>query len=142
MRKIYLVTLTTEERERLKNLLSKGTTPARVLRRAHILVHADEGRTDEEIVLALHVAHATVERIRQRFVTGNLDRALHEDPRPGGKRKLDAKQEAYVIATACSTPADGKAQWTMQLLADRMVERHIVASISDETVRRTLKKTS
>lgn len=142
MRKIYLVALTNEERQAIKDLLNKGTTPARILRRAHILLHADEGRTDAEIAVALHVARATVERIRKRFVEGNLERALHEDPRPGVKRKLDDKQEAYVIATACSAPPDGKGKWTMQLIADRLVELQVVPSISDETVRRTLKKTN
>lgn len=141
MRKIYVVTLTEEERETLKNLLNKGITPARVLRRAHILLHADEGRTDKEIAAALHVGRATIERIRQRLVTGNLEYALREDSRPGGKRKLDARQEAYVIATACSAPPDGKAKWSMQLLAERLVALQVVTSISDETVRRTLKKT-
>ena|ERR1700685_3069928 len=142
MRKIYVVALTNEERETITDLLNKGTTPARVLRRAHILLHADEGRSDEEIAAALHVARATVERIRKRFVAGNLERALREDPRPGGQRKLDAKQEAYVIATACSAPPTGKAKWTMQLIADRLVELQVVSDISDETVRRTLKKTT
>jgi transposase len=142
MRKLYRVTLTSDERETIRDLLNRGTTSARVLRRAHILLHADEGRTDEEIVAVLHVARATVERIRQRFVAGNLERALREDPRPGGQRKLDTKQEAYVLATACSAPPDGKRRWTLQLLADRLVEMQIVEHISDETVRRTLKKTS
>ena len=84
---------------------------------------------------------ATVERIRKRFVEGNLERAIHEDPRVGRAPMLNDKQEAWLIATACSTPPEGQKRWTMQLLADRMVQLKQVGSISDETVRRTLKKT-
>ena len=90
----------------------------------------------------MHVGKATVERTRKRFVEGNLPRALNEDPRPGAKRKLDDKQEAFLIATACSTPPAGRPKWTAQLLAERMVELQQVDTLSDETVRRTLKKTS
>jgi hypothetical protein len=85
---------------------------------------------------------ATVERVRKRFVEGNLDRALTDAKRPGGVRKLNGKQEALLVATACSTPPDGRARWTMQLLADKMVTLTDLESLSDETVRRTLKKTT
>jgi transposase len=83
-----------------------------------------------------------VERIRQRFVEDGLEAALSERPRPGGQRKLAGTQEAFLIALACSTPPEGRTCWTMQLLADRLVELQVVEAISDETVRRTLKKTS
>jgi len=83
---------------------------------------------------------STLERTRKRFVEGNLERALNESPRPGGKRKLGGKQEAYLVAVACSDPPEGKKRWSMQLLADRLVELGIVEEISDETVRRTLKR--
>jgi transposase len=82
-----------------------------------------------------------VERTRKRFVEGNLARALNEDPRPGREPKLNDKQEAFLIATACSTAPQGQKHWTMQLLADTLVRLGQVESISDETVRRTLKKT-
>ena len=101
---------------------------------------ADEGRTDKEVAEALLTSVSTVERTRKRFVEGNLERALEESPRPGGKRKLTGKQEAYVVALACSDPPEGKKRWSMQLLADRLVELGIVEEISDETVRRTLKR--
>ena len=101
---------------------------------------ADEGRTDEEVAEALLTSVGTVERTRKRFVEGNLERALNESPRPGGKRKLDGHQEAYVVALACSDPPEGKKRWSMQLLADRLVEVGMVEEISDETVRRTLKR--
>jgi len=140
MRKIYHVTLTDDERTQLHELIHKGTTAARKLTRAHILLHADAGWSDQRIADALHIGHATVERVRKRFVEGNLDRALTDAPRPGAKRKLDGKQEAFLIATACSTPPDGRVRWTMQLLADRMVVLQQVETLSDETVRRVLKK--
>ena len=141
MRKIYIVNLTDTERATLLELIQKGTLGARKFKRAHILLRADEGAMDKDIAASLHVGRATVERTRKRFVEGNLERALNEDPRPGGRLKLDDKQEAFLIATACSTPPEGHARWTMQMLADKLVELKQVESISDETVRRTLKKT-
>jgi len=140
MRKIYVVDLTEAERNELRDLVKKGTVGARKLTRAHILLHADDGATDKEIAKALHCGQSTVGRTRKRFVEGDLQRALNDDPRPGGERKLDVKQEAYLIALACSTPPEGHTRWTMQLLADKMVQFKQVESISDETVRRTLKK--
>ena len=142
MRKKYIVTLTDAERQHLRDLVKKGTLSARKLTRAHILLRADEGATDDAIASALHVARTTVERLRQRFVEGNLDAALHERPRPGAKRALDMKQEARLTAIACTPAPHGQARWTMQLLADELVQLRVVDTISDETVRRTLKKTS
>lgn len=141
MRKKYIVSLTAEERSQVLDLIKKGTVSARKVTRAHILLRADEGATDEAIAAALHVHRTTVERTRQKFVEGNLDAALSERPRPGGKRKLDPKQEARLIAVACSTPPEGQKRWTLQLLADELVALSLVDTISDETVRRTLKKT-
>lgn len=142
MRKVYVVTLSEQEQATVRELLRKGTTSARTITRADILLHAHEGASDQAIADALHIGHATVERVRKRFVEGNLERALHDAKRPGGKRKLDGKQEALLIATACSTPPDGRARWTMQLLADKMVALTELESLSNETVRRVLKKTS
>lgn len=141
-KKLYIVNLTDDEREQLLELVKKGRASARKLNRAHILLQAHDGATDDTIAAALHVGRATVERIRKRFVEGNLERALNEDHRAGPMPKLDAKQEAWLIATACSAPPDGQKRWTMQLLADQMVQLQQVESISDETVRRTLKKTN
>ena len=140
--KKYLVTLTAEEREHLEALLKRGRIGARVSARARILLHAAEGATDAAIATAVRVGEATVERTRQKFVEGGVAWALRERPRPGGRRKLDGKQEAFLVATACSTPPAGRERWTMQLLADRLVEVHLVDAISDETERRTLQKTS
>jgi transposase len=141
-KKQYLVKLNEEERTRLLTLTKKGHIAARTLARAHILRLADEGKQDAEIVAALGVGLSTVERTRKKYVEGGLDFALKERPRPGVKPTLDEKQEAYLIALTCSAPPDGQVKWTMQLLADRLIRLGIVAEISDETVRRTLKKIS
>jgi transposase len=141
MAKRYLVTLNEDERAHLFALTKKGKVSARKLTRAHVLLQADAGVPDRAIAAALHVGTATVERIRKRCVEEGLEAALTERPRPGGQRKLDGKQEAFLIALACSTPPGGRTCWTMQLLADQLVALQVVEAISDETVRRTLKKT-
>jgi transposase len=142
MAKRYLVTLSDDERAHLLVLTKKGKVAARKLTRAHILLQADVGVADTAIATGLHVGTATVERIRKRLVEEGMEAALSERPRPGGRRKLAGKQEALLTALACSTPPDERSRWTMQLLADKLVELQQVESISDETVRRTLKKTS
>lgn len=141
-KKLYIVNLTADERQQLFDLVKKGRASARQLNRAHILLQAHDGATDETIAASLHVGRATVERTRKRFVEGNLGRALNEDHRAGPAPKLDAKQEAWLIGTACSRPPEGQKRWTMQLLADQLVQLQQVEAISDETVRRTLKKTN
>jgi hypothetical protein len=141
MAKKYIVDLTDAERTELRDLIKKGTLKARKLSRAHILLRADEDATDAAIAQALHVSIRTVERTRQKFVEGNLAVALSERPRPGAQRKLDIKGEAHLVALACSTPPEGQAVWSMWLLADELVALGLVETISDETVRRTLKKT-
>jgi transposase len=140
MKKVYVVDLTKEEKAKLLEVVGKGEARARKMNRAHILLLADEARTDKDIAEALHTSPSTVERTRRRFVEGGLEHALNESPRPGGRRKLDGHQEAYLVALACSDPPEGKKRWSMQLLAHRLVELEIVEEISDETVRRTLKK--
>jgi transposase len=139
-RKKYIVDLTAEERTRLEELLEKGKNSARKLTRARILLQADEGLTDEEIATALDVGIATVERTRQRFVEMNLE-ALNELPRPGGQCKLSGTQEAHLIAVACTRAPTGQVRWTLQLLADKVVELGFASSIARETVRQVLKKT-
>jgi transposase len=140
MKKVYVVDLTKEEKAELLDLVGKGEARARKMNRAHILLLADEGRTDKDIAQALHTSPSTVERTRRRFVEGGLEHALNESLRPGGRRKLTGKQEAYLVALACSDPPEGKKRWSMQMLADKLVELEVVGEISDETVRRTLKK--
>jgi transposase len=141
MRKVYVVDLSEEEKAQLESLTKKGKTSARKLNRARVLLLANQGETDKAIAKAVGVGTSTVERIRKRFVTeGGMEQALNERPRPGGKRKLMGKQEAYLLALACSDPPQGKKHWTMQLLADRLIELEVVDSVSNETVRRTLKR--
>jgi transposase len=140
MAKIYVVDLSSAEKEELVTLTSRGKTPARKLKRAQILLLAEEGRKDETIAEMLHVGRATVERIRKRFVLEGLTAALNERHRPGGQRKLGPKGEAVLETLAKSEPPEGRNRWTMQLLAKRLVELKVVESISDETVRKVLKK--
>jgi transposase len=138
----YLVDLTTVEQAYLTELLRHGKTSARKLARAHILLQAAEGLSDEDIADTLRVGVSTIHRTRQRFVEEGLEPALSERCRASGRPKLEGKQEAFLVALACSTPPAGRARWTMQLLADRFVELTTVTDISDETIRRTLKKTT
>jgi len=139
-KKVYVVELTDDERHALHVLIRGGTAKARMVNRAQILLHAEEGKADGEIAAALHTSESTVGRIRKRFVEAGLHGALHEVVRPGGARTLGGEQEAHLVALACSDPPSGRKDWTMQLLADRLVTLGIVETISDETVRRTLKK--
>jgi transposase len=141
MAKKYIVTLKDDERAQLLALTKRAKVAARRPTRAHILLQADTGLSDKTIAQVLHIGPATVERIRKRFVEEGLEAALTERPRPGGQRKLDGKQEAFLIALACSTPPAGRTCWTMPLLPDNLVALRVVDAISDETVRRTLKKT-
>jgi transposase len=139
-KKVYIVDLTKEERAYLLDFIRSGKHSARKLNRARILLHADEGKTDGEISEALHTGMSTVQRTRQRFVEGNVEGALNERPRPGGRRKLDENGEALLETLAHSKPPEGRRRWTLQLLADRLVQLKVVDSISHETVRQALKK--
>ena len=139
-KKKYIVELKDEEKDTLLGLIKSGQTKARELNRAHILLLADEGRSNSGIAAALHTGESTAYRTCKRFVEGNLEFALHERRRPGAKPKLSSKDETLLIALSKSTPPEGRKCWTMQLLADRLVALGEVESISDETVRRVLKK--
>jgi transposase len=141
MPKRHEVRLTDAERQQLRALTRRGRAPARRIRRARTLLLADEGRPDTAIAAAVGCCVATAENVRRRFAAEGLA-ALDDRPRPGAVPKLDGRDEALLVATACSAPPAGRAAWTMRLLADRLVELGVVAAISDETVRRTLKKTS
>ena len=148
MAKKYVVTLEASEREELTRLVSVGKAAARKLTHARVLLMTDASpgapaRKDEDVAEALSVSVKTVERVRQRFVEQGLEAALV--PVKGKRaytRKLDGKQEAKLIAVACSKPPAGKKRWTLRLLADEAVELEITDSLSYETVRQTLKKTS
>jgi transposase len=140
--KRYVVDLTAEEQALLEALVHKGKESARSIRRANTLLMSAQGFPDLAIAAALRIGHATVERTRQRFVEEGLMAALQEKDRPGGERKLDGKQEAFLVALACSAPPAGRAKWSMQLLADQLVTLGVVDALSDETVRWRLKETN
>lgn len=145
--KRYIVKLSQEERTKLESLISKGSGAAKRLTHARILLKADsgewgEGWTDEKTAQALNVSVATVEQVRQRLVEGGVEAALNRKKHSRTRsRKLDGDGEARLVTLACSEAPDGRSRWTLQLLADRMVELAYVDSLSDESVRRTLKKT-
>jgi len=134
----YRVELSQTERAELTAILSGGTHAARRLKRAQILLAADAGAGDEEIARSVGVGGSTVYRTKRRFVLGNLKAALSEEPRPGAERKLSDKEEALLVATACSSPPAGRARWTLKLLADALVRLTAHESVSRETVRRRL----
>ena len=142
-----VVRLTDVQRDALAGLLRTGTRPAAMRRRAQILLKADadgpDAWADEEIDEDLETSRMTVQRVRQQFVAEGLDATLHRKPPTGRQyRKLDGKQEAQLVALACSTAPEGRAKWTMKLLADKLVEMEVVESIDPATVWRTLKKTT
>ena len=125
----YKVGLNESERTHLKQMASRGETSARKVKRALVLLKADEGMTDRDIASGLLISTSTVGRVRTRRT------------RPGQKRKLDGRQQAHLIAIACSEAPEGHADWTIQLLADKVVAMGFAESISLETVRQILKKT-
>lgn len=145
--KRYKVTLSAEERAELTQLVNKGKAAARKLTHARIVLLADEGAAgpgwnDEQIVEALGASRSTVERVRQAWVLEGAEAALnHKRPYTTRQRILDGEAEAHLVRLACSTPPEGRACWTMQLLADKLVALGVVEHVSDETVRTTLKKT-
>jgi transposase len=136
----YRVELSQAERDQLTDMLSGGKHAARKLKRAQILLAADAGTSDAVIAASVSVGESTVYRTKRRFVEGNLELALSEEPRPGSRRKLTGKEEALLIATACFSPPEGRARWTLELLAGEMVRRTEHAELSRETVRRRLKE--
>lgn len=139
MRKLHPVELTDAEREQLHELTRTGTAAARRIRRARTLLLAGQGLPDARIADAVGCCVATVENLRRRFARDRLG-ALDDRPRPGAARILDSKGTAVLGELAKSTPPQGRATWSLRLLAERLVELQVVDAISEETVRRTLKK--
>jgi transposase len=134
------VKLTAKERQKLLAMVSRGRNQAVVIRRAHILLKSDEGETDREICDQLYIGEETVRRTRLRFCEEGLEAALEDKARPGNAAKLDEHQEAHLTALACTQPPDGRARWTLELLAQRLVADGLVEQIAPETVRLILKK--
>jgi transposase len=134
----YRVELSQAEREQLTDMLRGGHHAARKVKRAQILLAADGGASDAAIAAHVAVSESTIYRTKRRFVVGNLELALSEEPRPGVARKLSGKEEALLVATACSNPPKGRARWTLELLAGAMVKLTEHTELSRETVRRRL----
>ena len=134
----YVVELSDEERTQLQELTRRGQARLRRVKRAQILLAADQGCRDVAIAATVGVGTSTVYRVKRRFVEGCLEAALNEAPRDGAKRKLSGRQETLLVAVACSDPPPGRARWTLELLADEVVQRTDHESVSRETVRRRL----
>jgi len=141
MRKVAIVRLTIDQRVELTERLKREALTARQRRHFQILLLADEGLTDQQIAVATAGSRSTVERHRKRFVQDGLEATLVDKPRSGAPAKMDGKQEAMIVALACSDAPEGRTVWTAKLLANRAVEMEIVESTSASSVRRILKKT-
>ena len=140
MSRKYVVQLNEYQRGLLYALIQTGNAPARTVRRAHTLLLADEQQPVHTIAAMLHTTAVTVTQTCKRFLSTGLEAALYDRPRPGGRRKLDGRQEAHLVALACSSPPAGQDRWSLRLLADRLVELGIMGTVSYATVRRVLKK--
>jgi transposase len=140
--KKHEVNLLPNEKKKLKAIVSSGQNKAAVIRRAHILLKTDEGKTDAEISDILYVSEQTIRRTRLRYVTEGLQVALEDRPHPKPEPKLNEEQEAHLVAVTCSSPPAGHARWTLELLQERLIQDGIVAGIAPETVRLLLKKTN
>jgi len=141
MKKKYIVELTELQINHLQSLIRRGKSGARVIRRAHVLLLAKEGKKDHEIASMARCSASTVQGIRQVFSEEGFEKALQEKPRSGRPEKLEGKAKAHLIALACSNPPEGQALWTLRLLAGRCISLDLVEDISHETVRKILKKT-
>ena len=129
-----------EDRDYLTQFIRRGKASARSLARARILLMADEGYSNKEIVEVLRVSRPTVNHIRKRYCQEGLDSAINEKPRSGAPPKIDGTIESQVTLLACSKPPEGKSTWTLKLLADKLVEMEVIESISTMSVQRILKK--
>ena len=132
--KEHTIQLSARERKQLRALTRRGSENARVIKRAQVLLKSHAGKTDQKIAEEVDVTVRTVERIRKRYRSGGVDRALHDAPRPGATPVLDPKQEAYLVALACSDPPKGRKHWTLELLQKRLVRDGTVRSISYGTI--------
>ena len=142
MEKKNIVKLKAKDKEMLQELIAKGSQKARTITRSRILLMANEGKTDTQIMEALNIARNTIRTVHYRYVHNDLESAINEQPRPGAPNKFTGRDKAKVTAIACSKPPDGRNRWTLRLIADTMVELNIVDGISHHTVQRVLKKTN
>lgn len=138
----HAVKLTPKERERLIAMVTKGRNKAATIQRGHILLKSDEGKTDKEMSQLLYISEQTIRRTRLRFWEDGLEAALEDKARPKRDGKLNERQQAYLVALACSKPPQGRERWTVELLTAQLVEDGIVTSVAPETVRLVLEKTN
>ena len=138
--KIYSIKLDQADRQQLWNYVKQGERASRTITRARILLLADEQMSDEEIGAVLEVSRTTVYRVCKSYRKDGLKNALHDKPRSGAPSRIDGRVEATLTLLACSDPPEGYARWTLQLLADKLVELGVIDSISHESVRTVLKK--
>lgn len=144
-KKLYVVSLKSRERQELTQFVSHGKKSAREINRARILLLADEGKIDKEIVAALGVSRPTVSAVRKKYFKRKHDTILDllkDDARGGRPIKADSRVEAHITMIACSDPPEGSAKWTLRMIADKIVKLEVIDSISHERVRTSLKKTS
>ncbi len=139
-KKSYTVKLTDEQKEQLNALINKGKHSARVIKRARVLLLAEQDNEDEEISVSVGYCVSQIKNVRKRFFLEGLESALKEKPRPGAPRKLDKRAEEIASAIACTNPPEGRSCWTMQMIADKLVELKYVSDITDEAIRLRLKK--
>ncbi len=137
---MHTVCLTAEERTQLRTMLRKGEGKARVLNRARIIIKLDQGGSDDRIAADTFVSTKTIGRIRERFTEGGLDRALYDLPRSGQPPIITAKVEAHLVAIACTTPPDGRAHWTLELLRTKLIDDKKVKHISTVAILKRLTK--
>jgi len=143
MPKKYVIELSKAERENLEGVVSKGAANVRQIRRAHTLLLSDAGKTDQEIADFLHITTVTVAETRKRWCTEHLSRNLSDQPKSGRKRKLHGKQEAFLVALACTDAPEGREHWPLRMLSDKLLELGVITeTVSYETVRDRLKKTN
>ncbi len=143
MPKKYLVQLSNDERAELEHIISKGQGNVRQIRRAHTLLLSNAGKKDEEIADLLHITTVTVAETRKRWCAEYLNRHLADQPKPGRTRKLDGKQEAFLVALACTDAPEGREHWPLRMLSDKLLELSVIDEpVPYETVRDRLKKTN
>jgi transposase len=138
----HAINLTSKERDKLVAIVSKGRNKASYIQRAQILLKSDEGKTDSEISQWLYVSEQTIRRVRLRFCEDGLDTALEDKAHPKREGALNERQQAYLVALACSNPPSGRERWTVELLTAQLLADGVVRTVSPETVRLVLEKTN
>ena len=142
MKKKNIIKLKKQARTELKRIVNQGEEKARTITRSRVLLLADKGKNDSQIMEALCIARNTVREVRARYVRNGIEAAIHEKDRPGAPKKFSGKEEAKITALACSMPPEGRSQWSLRLLADKAVELKLVNKISFKTIGLLLKKTN